>query len=76
MQFYQDQKRQKRATCCADQNPGPGVKEDDDSRYSCQKNAIRSRLICRICFFTRINSFVVSVIRELYQSLGVVINKK
>lgn len=26
-------------------------------------------------FFTRINSFVVSVIRELYQSLGVVINK-
>ena len=41
-----------------------------------RKNAIRSRLICRICFFTRINSFVVSVIRKLYQSLGVVINIK
>lgn len=75
MQFYQNQKRQKRATCCADQNPGPGVKEDNDSRYSCQKKCDTQQTDMQNMFFTRINSFVVSVILELYQSLGVVINK-
>lgn len=76
MQFYQDQKRQKRTTCSADQNPGPGVKEDNDSRYSCQKKCDTQQTDMQNMFFTRINSFVVSVIRKLYQSLGVVINIK
>ena len=51
MQLYQDQKRQKRATCCADQNPGPGVKEDNDSRYSCQKKCYTQQTDMQNMFF-------------------------
>lgn len=51
MQFYQDQKRQKRTTCSADQNPGPGVKEDNDSRYSCQKKCDTQQTDMQNMFF-------------------------